>query len=93
LKVPLPASSDANHGLGDDFDDFEEGAEADADDDFGDFDEGLEEPAIVQDAGSAAQPVTQAQVNSFVSSHDLMTKSRHISPRHPSHSCLYGFSL
>jgi hypothetical protein len=74
-----------NRGLGDDFDDFEEGAEADADDDFGDFDEGFEEPAIVQDAGSTAQPDSPAQVNSFVSSVDLMMKSRRISSRYPSH--------
>lgn len=81
----MPASSDANRSLGDDFDDFEEGAEADADDDFGDFDEGFEEPAIAQDAGSTAQPGTPAQVTSFVSSVDLMMKSRRISSRHPSH--------
>jgi hypothetical protein len=61
--------------LGDDFDDFEEGAEADADDDFGDFDEGFEEPAVVQDVQSALQPVAQeAPIPSFVSSNDLMMK-------------------
>ena len=69
----MPASSDANRGLGDDFDDFEEGAEAGADDDFGDFDEGFEETAFVQDAHSAAQPVAQeVPMPSFVSSYDLI---------------------
>ena len=89
----MPASSDANRGMGDDFDDFEEGAEADADDDFGDFDEEFEESAIAQDSGPAAQPVSQAQVNRFVSSNDLMMKSSRMPSHHPSHSCLYSFSL
>jgi len=89
----LPASGDANRGLGDDFDDFEEGAEADADDDFGDFDEEFEESAIAQDSGPAAQPVSQAQVNRFVSSNDLMMKSSRMPSHHPSHLCLYRFSL
>lgn len=34
-------------GFGDDFDDFEEGAEAGEDDDFGDFDDGFQEPEPV----------------------------------------------
>jgi hypothetical protein len=91
----LLASSNANRGFGDDFDDFEEGAEADGDDDFGDFDEGFEEPALVQGAQSAAQPVQEASIPLFVSSDDLTMPYDEISVlRHPlSYSCLYSFSL
>ena len=59
--------------MGDDFDDFEEGTEADADDDFGDFDDGLEAPALAQDAQPAVQSVAQEPaIPSFVSSNDLI---------------------
>ena len=79
MKASFPASSDDNTGLGDDFDDFEEGAEADADDDFGEFDDGFEEPALVEDVQPPAQPVArEAPIPSFVSSHDLTTVSDQI---------------
>jgi hypothetical protein len=71
LKTPLPASGNVNRSFGDDFDDFEEGAEAEGDDDFGDFDEGFEEPALVQGAQSAVQSVQEASIPLFVSSDDL----------------------
>lgn len=40
--------------FGDDFDDFEEGAQAGADDDFGDFDDGFQEPEA--EAGTVEEP-------------------------------------
>ena len=46
----------AENGFGDEFDDFEEGAEAGADDDFGDFDYGFEEPPMVEDVKAVAAP-------------------------------------
>jgi hypothetical protein len=71
MKASAPASNDPNHGSGDDFDDFEEGAQADADDDFGDFDDGFEEPSFAQEARLTAQPTAQeAPIPSFVSSND-----------------------
>ena len=59
-RTAQPTDSAAQHeepeddGFGDDFDDFEEGAEADQDDDFGDFDDGFREPEAVP----IASPVT-----------------------------------
>jgi hypothetical protein len=47
--------------FGDDFDDFEEGAQAEADDDFGDFDDGFREPEDVEES----PPVSTAQVNTI----------------------------
>lgn len=38
--------NDNDNDFGDDFDDFEEGAQVGADDDFGDFDDGFQEPEI-----------------------------------------------
>ena len=72
MKEPAASLDESNNGFGDDFDDFEEGAEAGMDDDFGDFDDGFEEPAIAdethpKDHGREQEP----QLHSFVSSHDL----------------------
>jgi hypothetical protein len=73
MKASVPASNDPNCGSGDDFDDFEEGAQADVDDDFGDFDDGFEEPSFAQEAQLTAQPTAQeAPIPSFVSSNDLV---------------------
>src|ERR1700733_11703720 len=73
MKASVPASNDPNCGSGDDFDDFEEGAQADADDDFGDFDDGFEEPSFTQEAQLTAQPTAhEAPIPSFVSSNDLV---------------------
>ena len=46
---------DAND-FGDDFDDFEEGAQAGAEDDFGDFDDGFEEPTVLTEEPIAVPP-------------------------------------
>src|SRR5947209_13358177 len=71
MKASIPASNDPNCGSGDDFDDFEEGAQADADDDFGDFDDGFEEPSFAQEEQLTAQTIApKAPLPSFVSSTD-----------------------
>lgn len=50
--------------FGDDFDDFEEGAQAGADDDFGDFDEGFQGPEAKAEADTEkTPPVSTSQIN------------------------------
>ncbi|OAP58956.1 hypothetical protein AYL99_06253 [Fonsecaea erecta] len=50
-----------DNDFGDEFDDFEEGAQAGADDDFGDFDDGFEEPESVE----SLPPVSTSQSSSI----------------------------
>ena len=47
---------DAGEGFGDDFDDFEAGAE---NEDFGDFDEGFEQPARLEEGLTETEPPAQ----------------------------------
>lgn len=59
-------SGDGRNNMGDDFDDFEEGAQAGADDDFGDFDEGFQGPEAEAEADTAkTPPVSTSQINSI----------------------------
>lgn len=55
--------NDANEP-GDDFDDFEEGAQAGADDDFGDFDQGFQGPEAEAETVDSP-PVSTSQINSI----------------------------
>jgi len=97
MKASIPVPNDPNHGSGDEFDDFEEGAQADADDDFGDFDDGFEEPSFAQEARLTAQPTAQeAPIPSFVSSNDPIVLCDEIYCASISslwYPCLYSFSL
>jgi hypothetical protein len=97
MKASVSASNDSNCGSGDDFDDFEEGAQADADDDFGDFDDGFEEPSFAQEARLTAQPTAQeAPIPSFVSSNGpiVLCNEIYFVLRYPLwYPCLYSFSL
>ena len=64
------------NGFGDDFDDFEEGAQAGADDDFGDFDDGFQEPeAHVEESAS----VSTAQDNTISVDPFVSLLSAHVS--------------
>jgi Domain of unknown function (DUF5102) len=47
-----------DNGFGNDFDDFEEGAQAGEDDEFGDFDDGFEGPSATEEA-SQPSPLSQ----------------------------------
>jgi len=60
-RSTLNDDDDNENDFGDDFDDFEEGAQAGADDDFGDFDDGFQEPEAVEES----PPVSTAQVNTI----------------------------
>lgn len=57
-------NDDDNDGndFGDDFDDFEEGGQAEADDDFGDFDDGFQEPEA---EAVEEPPVSTSQINNI----------------------------
>lgn len=64
--IPPDESDD---DFGDDFDDFEEGAEAGGDDDFADFDDGFEESAVTGKAESEDRDLEPESLPpSFVSS-------------------------
>jgi len=90
MKASVPASNDPNHSSGDDFDDFKEGSQADADDDFGDFDDGFEEPSFAQEERLTTQPTAQeAPIPSFVSSNEVYLCFDILSW----YPCLYSFSL
>ncbi len=72
MKESTAGLDEPNNDFGDDFDDFEEGAEAGMDDDFGDFDDGFEEPAIAEEAQPQAHDREQElPLLSFVSRNDL----------------------
>ena len=52
-KAPNDTETDANEGFGDDFDNFEAGAE---NEDFGDFDEGFEQPPVRDEEPAETDP-------------------------------------
>jgi hypothetical protein len=73
-----------DNDLGDDFDDFEEGAQAGGDDDdFGDFDDGFQEPELVQSPPPLPASDTNIPIGPFVSFHAIQCPhltNLHISP-------------
>jgi Domain of unknown function (DUF5102) len=59
--------ADSEDGFGDEFDDFEEGAQAGEDDDFGDFDDGFEGPSEVEEVSQRPPLLQNEPQPTFVS--------------------------
>lgn len=74
---------DSGDGFGEDFDDFEEGAQAGEDDDFGDFGDGFEEPTLDVEE-SEPRPGIQEPQSDFVSRLRASSSQSLLAPRRPS---------
>lgn len=66
-KSSLSDDDQEDEGFGDDFDDFEEGAQVGEDDDFGDFDDGFEEPSAVKEVSEPPAVQRDEHRTTFVS--------------------------